>query len=178
MLAQEFSPASQAGEDRASSAHAAAVNPITHRKTAQRTERLLALVAALQTSHMMREDIGELLQVGPSGVRKYIKDLGAAIEVDRYVDGTGKFIGFPVYRLAMTPEQAQAYLTGLAAAPEARRTRASASALSIAAKDPSRHFHILADDTHYAVRVSRSPVARDPLVAALFGPRGGMEMRA
>jgi hypothetical protein len=32
-----------------------------------------------------------------------------------------------------------------------------------------RHFHILADDTHYAIRVNRSPVARDPLVAALFG---------
>jgi hypothetical protein len=32
-----------------------------------------------------------------------------------------------------------------------------------------RHFHIRADDTHYAIRVNRSPVARDPLVAALFG---------
>jgi hypothetical protein len=27
----------------------------------------------------------------------------------------------------------------------------------------------LADDTHYAIRVNRSPVMRDPLVAALFG---------
>ena len=32
-----------------------------------------------------------------------------------------------------------------------------------------RHFHILADDTHYAIRVNRGPVTRDPLVAALFG---------
>jgi hypothetical protein len=36
-----------------------------------------------------------------------------------------------------------------------------------------RHFHILADDTHYAIRVNRSPVTRDPLVAALFGPAPG-----
>lgn len=155
-----------------------AVRRVTHRQTALRTERLLLLVAALQTRQLMREDIGEILQVSPSGVRKYIKDLGAAIEVDHYVDGTAKFIGFPVYRLAMTQEEARAYLASLAAAPAARPVRASASALSVASQDPTRRFHILADDAHYAVRVNRSPVARDPLVAAFFGPRGGMELRA
>jgi len=148
-----------------------------HRHTAMRTERLLALIAAFQTRHLMREDIGEILKVGPSGVRKYIKDLGAAIEIERYVDGTAKFIGFPVFRLAMTAEEAQAYVAGLSAAPTALPVRASASALSMAAKDPSRHFHILADDTHYAVRLSRTPAMRDPLVAAFFGA-GRMEARA
>ena len=149
-----------------------------HRHTALRTERLLALVAAFQTRHLMREDIGEILKVGPSGVRKYIKDLGAAIEIECYVDGTDKFIGFPVYSLAISAEEAQAYVASLSAAPTALPVRASASALSMAAKDPSRHFHILADDTHYAVRVSRTPAMRDPLVAAFFGQRSAIEVRA
>lgn len=149
-----------------------------HRHTAMRTERLLALIAAFQTRHLMREDIGEILKVGPSGVRKYIKDLGAAIEIERYVDGTAKFIGFPVFRLAMTAEEAKAYVAGLASDQTVLPGRPSASALNIAAKDPSRHFHILADDTHYAVRLSRTPAMRDPLVAAFFGTRAPMEVRA
>lgn len=157
--------------------NARASHHATHRQTAARIDRLLILVAALQARHLMREDIGGILQVGPSGVRKYIKDLGAAIEIDRYVDGNNRFIGFPVYRLAMTAEEAQAYLAGLASSPTKLPCRPSASALSIAAKDPSRHFHILADDTHYAIRLNRTPATRDPLVAAFFGA-GRMEARA
>lgn len=150
---------------------------LPHGQTVSRAERLHLLVTTLQSSELMREDIGSLLKVGPSAVRKYVQDLDGVIEIARFVDGTSTFLGYPVYRLAMTLEQAEEYLASLATAPVARRSKPSMSALSVAARDPSRHFHILADDTHYAIRVSRSPVARDPLVAALFGPRA-VEMRA
>lgn len=148
-----------------------------HSKTVARIEGLRRLIVALQAREMMREDIGELLQVGVSGVRKYVSDLGAVIEVARFVDGNNRFPGYPVYRLAVSAEEAQAHLASLAAEPRARKPKPSMSALSVATRDPSRHFHILADDTNYAIRVSRAPVARDPLVAALFGPRA-VEMRA
>jgi hypothetical protein len=33
-----------------------------------------------------------------------------------------------------------------------------------------RRFHILGDDVKYAIRMEPTPVQRDPMVAALFGP--------
>ncbi|MEH6434321.1 ArsR family transcriptional regulator [Massilia sp. DD77] len=144
---------------------------VTHGQTAARVERLRLLITTLQVRQLMRDEIGEILQVGPSGVRKYLKDLGSMIAIARYVDGTPTYRGDPVYCLAMTSEQIHAYLANLDAAPAARPGSQSMSALSRAALDPSRHFHIMKDDTHYAIRLSRAPIVRDPLVAALFGPR-------
>lgn len=142
---------------------------VTPGQTAARADRLRALVIALQERQLMRDEIGELLQVGPSGVRKYVKDLGDKIEIARHVDGNEKFIGFPVYRLAMTPDQTQSYLATLAAAPAARQVKPANTALRLAARDPSRHFHLMLDDVYFAPRLHRKPVARDPLVAAFFG---------
>ena len=89
----------------------------------------------------------------------------------RYIESTPTYIGKAVYRIAPDPERIQAFLAAISqpkreGAPT-RRERASAREQSMAAT--GRHFHILADDTHYAIRVHRAPVARDPLVAALFG---------
>jgi hypothetical protein len=150
---------------------------VTPRQTAARVENLRNLVNALLAGDMLRDEIGELLQVGPSGVRKYLADLGEKVTVARYVDGTPTFIGFPVYRLAISAENAQAWLASMAAEAPARATPGPKSAQSIAARDPSRHFHILEDDTHYAVRVSRNAPKRDFLVTAFFGA-GRHEVRA
>ena len=142
---------------------------VTPRQTAARIERIRILINALLAGDMTRDEIGEVLQVGPSGVRKYLADLGEKVEIARHIDGTATFVGFPVFCLAITPEAARAYLASLVTVAPARAAAAPISALSVAARDPSRHFHILADDAHYAVRVSRTPAMRDPLVAALFG---------
>ncbi|MBD8531534.1 MULTISPECIES: hypothetical protein [unclassified Massilia] len=142
---------------------------ITPRQTAARAERLRTLVTALLAGDLERSEIGEVLQLGPSGVRKYLAELGAKIEIARRVDATEKFEGFPVYRLAITVDEARAYLASLAGDLPSRPAKQSMSALMVAARDPRRHFHILEDDVHYMVRLSRTPPMRDPLVAAFFG---------
>jgi hypothetical protein len=150
---------------------------VTHRKTTLRVERMRNLVKAMIAGDMTREEIGELLQVGPSGVRKYLADLIDIVGIARYVDGTATFVGFPVYGLVINAKEAQSYMDSLVADAPPRATPEPRSVCALAARDPSRHFHILADDTHYPVRVSRAPVQRDVLVAAFFGA-GRHEVRA
>jgi hypothetical protein len=73
----------------------------------------------------------------------------------------------------------RAFVPRVAPAAPARPVAPRQTPECIAAREPGRRFHILADDAHYPVRISREPAARDPLVAALFGaPAGGMEARA
>lgn len=150
---------------------------IVPRQTVQRVERLRNLINALIAGDLVRDEIGEILQVGPSGVRKYLADLSDKVEISGYVDGTPTFIGFPRYRLAITAEEAQAYLASLDANAVPRAVVEPMSAKRIAARDPSRHFHILEDDAPFSIRISRSPVMRDVLVTAFFGA-GRHEVRA
>jgi len=144
---------------------------VTPRQTAQRIERIRNVVTALLAGDLVREELTDVLQVSPSGARKYIADLREAgcIALARYADGTTTSLGAPVYTLAMTAKEAQAYLDSLAANLPARAIKPSNSAFSIASRDPSRRFHIMADDAPYQIRISRIPVMRDPLVAAFFG---------
>jgi len=138
--------------------------------TAARLRRLRILLTAFLDRQLMREDIADLLCLSPSGVRKYVKDLAGIIGVARYVEGTETFIGFPVYQLAIRSDQVEEFLEQMTATAPTRTYPGRPSSLSRASKDPRRHFHILADDAHYAIRVSRAPVTRDPMVAAFFGP--------
>lgn len=150
---------------------------IIPRQTATRVERLRNLITALLAGELGRDEMGDILQVGPSGVRKYLADLAGVVAAVRHIDGTEVSEGSPVYGLAITPEAAQAYLASLEANPPVRAAKGPKSALTMAARDPARHFHILSDDTYYAIRVSRTPAMRDPLVAAFFGA-GRHEVRA
>jgi predicted ArsR family transcriptional regulator len=142
---------------------------VTHGKTMERIERIRSLITAMRACELMREEIAGTLQLGPSGVRKYIADLRAdgVIELARYADGTATFLGHPVYRLALDADGTAKYLAALAAGAIVRKV--SKSSAAVAMVTPGRHFHILADDTHYAIRVNRAPIVRDPLVAHLFG---------
>lgn len=133
---------------------------VTHSYTAARAENIRKLITALMAGQLARDEIGALLQVGPSGVRKYLADLKGKVD-KLYIDGE------QVCRLAMRPGEAQAYLDSLGAQVPARPIGVASSEISMPA--PGRRFHILADDTHYAIRVSRAPAARDPWVTALFG---------
>ena len=135
---------------------------VTPSQTAARLAKLRTLITTLQERQLRRDEIGHLLQVGPSGVRKYLVDLRDLVEVIRVA-------GEAVCRLVAAAEKVQAFLAGLGAAAPGRPVTPSLTPESIAARDPRRHFHILADDEHYAIRVSRAAPARDPMVAALFG---------
>lgn len=133
---------------------------VTHSYTEARAANIRKLITALMAGQLARDEIGALLRVGPSGVRKYLADLKGKVD-KLYIDGE------QVCRLAMRPDEAQAYLDALMSHVPARPVSVVSSEISM--PGPGRRFHILADDSHYAIRVSRAPVARDWSVTALFG---------
>jgi hypothetical protein len=135
---------------------------VTPGRTAERLEKLRALVLALQQGELRPAEIGNLLKVGPSGVRKYASDLVGLVELVRIARDS-------FYRLIACAAQVQAFLSTLALRAASRPVSRPESATTITARDPARRFHIMADDEHYSIRISRAPAARDPLVSALFG---------
>jgi hypothetical protein len=137
---------------------------VTHGRTTERLEKIRKLVAALQEGQLPHDQVGPLLELGPSGVRKYLADLRGKVQltVDR---------GEKVLRLAITSDSAQAYLDSLAPKVPTSGRKGRVSELALAERDPKRHIHIMRDDEYYQVRVSRSIPAPDPLVVALFASR-------
>jgi DNA-binding Lrp family transcriptional regulator len=141
--------------------------------TLRRIENMQKLIGELSMHEMLADEIAWFLKFSPSGARKYIRDLREAgvIELARYVEGTATYLGKAVYQLTPDPERIAAFLAAIAqpkregAPPRKERPGLREQAMA----GSGRHFHILADDTHYAIRVNRGPVMRDPLVAALFG---------
>jgi hypothetical protein len=133
---------------------------VTHSYTAARAENIRKLITALMAGQMARDEIGAMLQVGPSGVRKYLADLKGKVD-KLYIEGE------QVCRLAIGPDEARAYLGSLDVLVPARPVSVASSEVS--RPGLGRRFHILADDTHYAIRVSRAPASRDWSVTALFG---------
>lgn len=131
--------------------------------TAARVEKIRQMVTALQQGPMSRDEIGDMLELSAPGVRKYLADLKAIIE--RFYTA-----GRAMCRLVASPAKVTAYLADLDARSVARPVPPPYTPQWIAARDPRRHFHILSDDAHYPVRVSRAAPARDPMVAAFFGP--------
>jgi len=144
---------------------------VTPGQTTARLERMRILVSTLMVRALRRDEIADMLELSPSGVRKYVAELGARIMIARFEDETPLSRGTPVYCLAISIEQAQAYLQQLGGMPRARAAKGQRSAMGAAANDPSRHIHVMVDDAHYAVRLHTAPPARDPLVAAFFGQR-------
>lgn len=136
---------------------------VTPCHTASRIERIATLISALRIRAMTRSEIGELLNVGPSSVSKYLGDLRGKVAFDYSA-------GKQVCRVAMSAEESEAYLVKLASIAAARPASGRMTDLEKASNDPSRHFHVLADDEPYAIRLRRVPIVRDWAVAALFGP--------
>jgi DNA-binding Lrp family transcriptional regulator len=149
--------------------------------TQRRIENMQKLIGELATHEMLADEIAWFLKFSPSGARKYIRDLRDAgvIELARYIEGTATYLGKAVYQISPDPERVKAFLAAIVqpkreGAP-VRKERPGLREQNMAGT--GRHFHILADDTHYAIRMNRTPVSRDPLVAALFGaaPAGSKE---
>ena len=141
--------------------------------TLRRIENMQRLIGELSVHEMLADEIAWFLKFSPSGARKYIRDLRDAgvIELARYIEGTATYLGKAVYQLSPDPERVRAFLAAIV---QPKRDGVVARKDRMGQRDQSlsgsgRHFHILADDTHYAIRVNRGPVTRDPLVAALFG---------
>jgi predicted transcriptional regulator len=148
---------------------------VTPRHTKERLDRLRRLVMTLQDHQLMRDEIGELLEVSPSGVRKYLADLADKIAIVRYVDSTPRHIGHPVYRLTMSAEEVQAYLADLASKEPARPNQRHAPAAP--QLDQARHIHIMKDDGDFRPRRLRGIPSHTALMVHFFG-MAGIEARA
>lgn len=139
---------------------------VTPCHTAGRIERICNLVRAFQArGAMTRAEIGDVLKIGPSGVRKYLTDLGENVAF-------GYIGGQQLCRLTLGADEAAAFIVQLTTEAAGRPRPVRPSDFDIAKRDPARRFHILADDEHYPIRIRRDQVVRDPLVAAFFGPHG------
>lgn len=132
-----------------------------YRPTADRVEKIRKLVTALQERSLTSGEIGTLLEVSASSVRNYL-----AVLQGKHTHALDA--GRPVFTWILGEDATSAYLAILAATP-LRKAAPPRSPLARAKCDPSRHFHILGDDEHIAIRVSRAAPARDWAVAALFG---------
>jgi hypothetical protein len=134
---------------------------VTPSRTVERIERVRTLITALQVSELSRDEVGGLLAIGPSGVRKYMVDLHGLVE-SVYV------AGHLVCRLTSDAAKVDAYLARLDEQAASRPAKPRKCELTIAAQDPARHFHIMEDDVEFKVRVSKAIPAHHPLMAAFF----------
>ncbi len=134
---------------------------VTPSRTAERIERVRKLILALQVGELSRDEIGGLLAIGPSGVRKYMDDLRGIVES---VHVHGQLI----CRLTSDTVKVAAYLASLDEKASACPIKPRACALTIAARDPSRHFHVMVDDAEFPVRLMRKIPAPDPVLARFF----------
>lgn len=134
---------------------------VTPSRTAERIERVRKLITALRSGPLTRDEIGGLLSIGPSGVRKYMTDLNGVVE------SFGEF-GHPMCRLTSDSEKLNAYLAKLDEQAVSRPAKPRKCELTIAARDPARHFHIMEDDVEFKVRPVRKIPKHDPVMAHFF----------
>lgn len=143
-------------------------NKTVGKSTLVRIDNMKILLDYLATTEMTERDMCDLLSYSQSGARKYKIDLLAAgvIELVRYDGGTREKLGTAVFSITADKNVIESFrLNLLSGDPKAAPT-------SNVTKDkyPGRHFHVMSDDVHYAIRVDRMVIRRDPLVAALYGP--------
>lgn len=138
---------------------------------ARRIERMKSLVAALQKEDLARDQIAALISVGPSGTRKYLTALNAAgiLEYRGPADPAQRYASPPIYGLVKSSARVAAFLAAVCAG---KVKHGSGKAKAKKKPDPTRHFHIMADDAAFLVRVRRAPVGPDPLALppAFFRP--------
>jgi hypothetical protein len=146
------------------------VRHVTPGPTAARIEKIRTLITALQIKSLTRGEMSGVLQMGPSGVRKYLVDLAGKYEWAPDADED-------VCRLTICEAEARAFLASMAASAKPRPVRPAKTALSIATQDPARRFHIMQDDEHFTIKPLRGIPVHEPVLAAFFG-RMQMETRA
>lgn len=151
------------------------MKPLKHGRTAARVANTKKLIEALAISAMTRDDICQLLQLGPSGARKYITDLreSGIMEVSA-LDSRHRP---SAYSLVDNPSHIAAFIADLDVSRPFCSRGARSSNLAIAKRNPGRHFHPSQDGATFAVRVSTAPVAPDPfaLPAEFFARRATPE---
>lgn len=134
---------------------------VTPSRTAERIERVRLLITTLQAGPMTRDDVGVLLSIGPSGVRKYMTDLEGIVE------SFGEF-GHLKCRLVSDKAKVAHFLATQSERAASRPAKPRKCALTIAAQDPARHFHIMQDDVEFKLTPVRKIPAHTALMACFF----------
>ncbi|WP_147328073.1 hypothetical protein [Duganella sp. BJB476] len=110
-----------------------------------------------------------------AGSKNYMRDLRHADLVAAHESTAGN-VGprAPIYHLTTDIQRIETFIADLKAQKPIPRNRTRyGTLLERAEKDPSRHLHVMQDDTHYQPPMHRFKPFRDGLVAALFGPAAG-----
>lgn len=146
--------------------------------TARRADHIRNIIARMRNSELTFADIQQILCMSPSGARKYVRELLSAevIVIDRSehirrIAGKGSEQMIHYYKLTDDESKIDKLLAALSA-PRAEKKKEEEPRKRVLTGDPSRHFHIMEDDTHYPVKTQRKVPAPDPLLAAFFGMAG------
>jgi hypothetical protein len=151
-----------------------------HARSLIRHSNLKKLVFSLRDNPMQRDEIAGIFKFSPSGARNYIKDLRLAglITIIGYPDERGPHRGLPLWGIVLDAAHVEKWLSRLDAGECAGVHKQRPKNLMIAMKDKTRHFHILSDDAHFNVKVSRSKGKPDPIAQHLFGRAPAADSRA
>lgn len=144
---------------------------LRHRNTVateRRIDNFRRLLAELGSREMYFNEIMSLLQFSNSGTRKYITELREAhVIVFVRCDKGYPFVQRSTYRLSPNKEAVDAFLA-IIHKPNCERYKKKVR--DDLADGNKRTVHVMEDDAHFAVRLSKVTVRRDPLVEFLFGP--------
>ncbi len=146
--------------------------------TRRRVDNLRRLIEEFGARNMMDDEISAFLEFSASGTRKYIREMHdfGVIEVGSYAEGNDSWIGKPVYQLVQN--RVAEFLDAISG-PGGKIEQLTKKKTSKRMQQiDGRHFHIMADDQSFAIRLDRTPVMRDFLVAALFGPAGNPQQES
>ena len=144
-------------------------------RSQQRINLMLGLIAELGKRNLSVHETADFLRMTNAGAKNYMRDL----RVSGLVTAVGQTFGdigprAPVYGLTSDQALINKFIADLHAfqLPK-RRTKPCGTLLAQALQDPTRHVHLLRDDTYYVPVLHRFKPFRDGLVAALFGPAQG-----
>lgn len=136
--------------------------------TKRRIARLNALLSELAARDISHLDVVRFFGCSLSAARNYMRELRDAAVVTLETSAERKTsIDHERYRLSPNARLVKDFM-------DAQYSHRILAAGRLPRRDipsGSRHFHILADDVKYAVKICNLPARRDPLVAALFGER-------
>jgi hypothetical protein len=144
--------------------------------TARRFENIHAIINKLREGEMTRVDIQALLKFSPSGARKYCREMiSAGVMVISHIEEIkqhavrGKDQQVQHFRLT-DDEEIIANVLALIVKESNNKEKVDKPKERVTTGDTSRHFHIMSDDTYYAVKVPHKKIpAHTELMAAFYG---------
>lgn len=119
-------------------------------QTQARNDNLRTLIAELRHYELTQEEIADLFKCSRSGVRVYLKCLGALVETINQ----GSIILPRTYRLTSDQAAIDAFLASIEETkPRQSKGSKPRSRVDALRRDPTRHVHIMADDAPFRVPV-------------------------